>query len=135
MIRTRRTQAIQAGRPGAAVLILVLMIGAVALAVGTGIALGSIGEMSMGYGDAQSKKALALADSCAEEAMLKLRASPAYAGGTITLPEGSCVVAVSDSAGNKRIDVTATSARWTERASLTVDPSGSRLSLVDWKRN
>ncbi len=122
-------------KPGAAVLILVLLFGAVALTIGTNLALGSVGELSMGYSDIQSKTALALTDSCADESLLRIRSSLAYAGGTLTYTEGSCIITVTDNAGKKQIDILTTAGRWTDHVILQVDISGSRLALTDWISN
>lgn len=129
------SMAMQHKRPGAAVLILVLVLGAVSIAIGASIALGSIGEISMGYSDVQSKITLSLTDSCAEEALIELRSSLSYAGATLVYSEGSCIITVTNNGALKQIDIVATAGRWTERAVLQVDVSGSRLAITDWKRN
>ena len=116
-------------------LLLVLIIGAMSLSIGTSIALGSVGELSMGYSDIQSKKVLALVDSCAQETLLRLWTSANYTGGTLSLPTGACTVAISGGGSARQMSVTATVGRWTESAVIQVDLSGSRLSITDWKRN
>lgn len=135
MKHTYFSQALSRKRPGAALLILVLVMGAVSIAIGTSIALGSIGELSMGFADAQSKKALSLADSCAEEALLRLGRDSTYAGATLTLGDGSCIVTVTTNGANKNIDITATVGRWIEHVLITADISGSRVSILDWRTN
>lgn len=85
-------------------LISVLIIGAVILVISIGVASRSISETQMSFSEQQSHKALALANLCAEHALLKLGKSLDYTGGElITVDEESCdVLAVQGSGSANR---------------------------------
>ena len=122
-------------RPGAMLIITVVVLGAVALAVVFSGALRGLGEMSMGIAETRSKEALAGADACTEEAMLQLTLNTSYAGGTVTIGNTVCTIAVDTSSATLRtITVTAVRDRWTVRLKAVTDISGSRQSLVWWKQ-
>lgn len=120
---------------GAAVLILVLVLGAVALTIATSLALGSVGELSMGFSDVQSKKSLDLADSCAQEGLLKLWDDLAYSGETFSMGEGTCTMTVTTIPGGKQIDAEATYQRWVTHTVVTLDITGTRLQITNWQHN
>ncbi len=116
-------------------IITVVVLGAVALAVVFSGALRGLGEMSMGIAETRSKEALAGADACTEEAMLQLTLNTSYAGGTVTIGNTVCTIAVDTSSATLRtITVTAVRDRWTVRLKAVTDISGSRQSLVWWKQ-
>lgn len=67
-------------RPGFILLITILIIGALAAAILSSLLLLGISSNQVSLSIQQSEEALALADACAEYALLKLRESPSYAG-------------------------------------------------------
>src|SRR5258708_427526 len=77
----------------------VLVIAAVALAIGTTVSLLSSGEGQSSLALFKGEDVLTFAEGCGEDALLKSRQNSSYAGGNITRPEGTCVVTVSK-AGN-----------------------------------
>src|SRR3989344_3195474 len=86
-------------REGAMLLLTVLVCGAVALGISMNLAMRSIGELDMGFAGKQSLEALAVADGCVEEALLRLWEDIDYAGGTLDLGDGSCAITVQKNDG------------------------------------
>ena len=116
-------------------LITVIVAGAVALAIGLGVALRSVGELSMGLAENQSAETLAIADGCVQEALQRLSLSYTYAGATLTVGDGSCVITVTDSGTDKAIAVTATIAKWTRKIAAVAGKTNGKIVLRDWKEN
>jgi len=123
-------------RPGAMLLLTVLVMGAVALAIVMSMAMRGIGEMGMAMGEARSQEAFAVSDGCLEEGMLRLALSSSFTGSTLTLGSVQCSITVTPTTGDVRtIAAIATRDRWTRKASVRVDLSGPRLQIVWWKQD
>ena len=73
----------------------VLMIVAAGVLLASTISLISIGEIQSSLSLSTGEGTLGFVEGCAEDALLKARASMAYAGGTVTRPEGTCSVTAS----------------------------------------
>lgn len=70
-------------------LLTVLIIGALALIVGIGSSLRSLGGSQVVSGEEFAHRALALANACAEDAIVKLKGNLSYAGGESVVVDGS----------------------------------------------
>lgn len=80
-----------AAQPGYIYLLSVLVVGTIAIAITASVLLLSTSAASTGISLQQSSEALALAQSCADHAMLKLRSDSGYAGNeTLVLGNGTC---------------------------------------------
>lgn len=74
-------------------LVTLLIIFSIALLIGLGIFLLSIGEMKMGFKKTQSSQAYYLANLCAEQALMKLKENINYPGDeTIEIEGGNCQI-------------------------------------------
>jgi hypothetical protein len=109
----------------------VLIVSAVVIAI-------AVSTMYIGIGDGKTAlihwngtNTLYLTEGCMEDALLKLRASASYTGGTITRPEGSCTVTVTGS-GTYTITVTSTNAT-TTRQVQAVATRTSKVAITSWK--
>lgn len=122
-------------RPGAMLLITVLITGAVALAIGLGIALQSIGMLDMGTAELRAQEVLATADACMEEALLRTSRDASYEGESLPLERGSCHITVTGSGSQRTINVTASLGRWTRKITSQVSLSGSQVTLLEWQQN
>lgn len=122
-------------RPGAAILILVLVVGAVSILIGTTLATRGIGFLSIGNADVMSRKVLALADGCAEDALLQLRNDRQYAGGALPRSEGTCLISITGTQENRLLTITATISRWSRVLLVTVNLSTPRITILDWRTN
>jgi hypothetical protein len=122
-------------RKAQVLLIAVLVVGTVILVVAVGMAKKGIAELSAGLDARQSLRASALADGCANEALLRLSRNHSYQGGTMQLWDGSCVVTVSGSLNHQTIDVSATVNTWTRKLTVRADASGGHTQILDWKQD
>lgn len=92
---------------GVVALITVVIIGALILIIGlAGSRLGQT-EIVVSNDVAREKEARALVSACVEEAMYRLKRNDSYVGGTLTIDEVSCVVAVSGSGSTRSVVATA----------------------------
>lgn len=99
--------AIQAQRKGIAVLLSVLIFGAVGIAVVIAGLLLGVGSSRTSLALQQSVQAKALANACAEEALQTLRESIYYTGNeTLTFSQGTCEIQAIGGNGNVNRTVT-----------------------------
>lgn len=120
-------------RPGAALLVFVLIVGAVSILIGATLASRSISYISMGNADIQSRKVLAQADGCIEDVLLRLRNNRQYAGGTLTRSDGTCVVTLAGAMDSKQVTIQSTISRWSTTVVITVNLITPRISILDWR--
>jgi len=109
----------------------VLIVSAVVIAIAISTTLIGVGEGKAGLLHWNGSNSLYLAEGCMEDALLKLRTSAGYTGGTITRPEGSCTVTVTGS-GTYTITVTATNATATRQIQAIATRSG-KVAISSWK--
>ncbi len=110
----------------------VLIISAVVLAITISVSLLSIGQGQAGLALTKGEDTLSFVEGCADDALLKLRASAGYAGGNITRPEGTCTVGVS-TAGSVYTLTVSTSSTLYKRTVQVVTNRGSSLTITSWK--
>jgi len=84
-------------------LIAVLIIVAVTLSIGLSLNSISIGETQSGLLKQQSAQSLAIADSCVQEAYLRLEQDGDYPGGNLNIGQGSCNINVVPQGANDRL--------------------------------
>ena len=122
-------------RPGAMLLLTVIIVGTTALLIALGTAMRGIEELDMGLAEIQSAEALAVAEGCAQEALLRLARDNSYAGATLSVGDGTCTIVVSDVSGNKEVVTTGTVNRWEHTITISVDVSGSSLTILSWRQD
>lgn len=86
----------------------VIVIGAIVLTIGVSAVFVAQSEVIMtGHAD-RGAYAFALATSCLDEAVYRLKRDPAYPGGTVQIGGDSCTAAVSGSGSSRTVDASAT---------------------------
>ena len=112
----------------------VLIISAVVLAITISVSLLSIGQGQAGLALTKGEDALSFVDGCADDALLKLRASATYAGGNITRPEGTCVVSnPQPPSGNTYSFTVSTTNTFYKRTVSIAANRGSAITITTWK--
>ena len=122
-------------RPGAMMLMTVLVAGAVALTVGLSLALRGIGELDMGIAESQSLETFAIAEGCIDEALLRLSHDVSYMGESLSLGDGDCTISVTIDGSERIINVTATMKRWTRKIKVRVDLAGPQVTILEWQQD
>jgi hypothetical protein len=135
----RRPASLLRDRPGVALLMTMIMIGALVLAIGLSVAFFTQTQVIIsGHIDyAQSLRQAAYA--CVDEAFHRLKSEPAYAGGSLTLGTASCTSVVSGSGLNRTLVVTANEASYalkvTAEATLRENSTGNATGweVLSWR--
>lgn len=109
-----------------------LIVSAVVLLIGITLAILGVSEAQMGLSEKRGHYALALAEGCAEDALLSAYYDGSYAGGAESYPEGSCTVGVVKDGDNWTITTTAATSGHTKRIEVTID-RGDEISIISWK--
>lgn len=123
---------------GYTALILVTIVSSVVLIVALLLSSLSLTETTISNDNAFSERALQLADSCADEAILRLNREfngeePTYTGGTLNINSNSCTITVTPSGSNRIVDITAIyQTNTTKKIQLTVQMSPS-FDVVSWQ--
>lgn len=133
MKKLQITSYLQKGEKGYIALMTVLIISAVSLALGTTVALLSIGETQSSFALYQGEKTLNLVEGCMEDALLRVQKSSSYSGGTITQPEGTCAITVNKSGNDWTVQATnTTSTQYKRTIEIQFTRTGT-ITLTSWK--
>jgi len=79
---------------GTIALISLLIIGAVTLAIGLSVNLLGLEEMKMGFRSNKSSESFYVAESCLEEALMRLKRESNYTGGSLAIGNKSCSIVI-----------------------------------------
>ena len=110
----------------------VLIISAVVLAITISVSMLSLGQGQAGLALTKGEEALSFVDGCAEDALLKLRASSTYTGGNITRPEGTCTVTITSVGSTYTLTVSTADILY-KRTVRIVANKGSAITITSWK--
>ncbi len=108
---------------------------AAALVLAVAIQYLGIGELVISSTQQQSEQAFEIADSCVQNALLRIKNNSAYAGETLTVGSGSCVITVTGSGSSRTISSVATMARATQKIIAIINISGTTISITSWKQD
>lgn len=118
---------------GAAALIVVVIFMAVLVLVVSRVALTGLDELSANQSAQIGTTTILSAESCVEEAMLRLSRSNTYAGGSLTMGDVACAISVSGTpCGPCTINVTANAPNYTRRIQANVSVTGPVVNVVNW---
>jgi hypothetical protein len=112
------------------VMVIILAVGI--LIVSTTALIG-VDDLEIGFSQEAGSHALLAAESCAEEAMLRLSRNSSYSGGTLLVGESTCTIAVTGvPCGACTIDVASTRDYFTRNIQVGVTVSGSSVDITSW---
>lgn len=119
-------------------LLSVVLAGALVLTISIGISLRSVGSAQMSIGQEQSHRALALADLCAEQALMKLESVLDYAGepgAPIMIDGESCEILAVEGSGNFNRTVKTQSAvsGYTKKIRIQVSQVSPIMQIASWE--
>ena len=112
---------------------IVLILSVISIAVAVTVAQLGIGEGQTSLSHSKGEETLHFVEGCLEDALLKLRASASYAGGTISRPEGSCTITVSSVATTYTVTATTTATTYRRSVQAVVVRGSSAVTLSSWK--
>jgi len=113
----------------------ILIVSVVVLALSTTVALVAIGEGQSALSASYGEDELQLVDGCVEDALLKVRASATYNGGTFTRPEGTCSVGspISKVGTTWTMTVTSQNTKYSRTEQVIIDRIGYKVILSSRK--
>ncbi len=114
-------------------LITVLIIVAVTLAIGVSINLLSISESQIGLMQEQAGMAFATADACVDEAMMRLKNDPGYAGVSLNFASGTCTIVITAQGTTRTIRAEGSVATFTRAIQADVSLIGNQILLTAWR--
>ncbi len=109
-----------------------LVISAVIFVIGITLALLGVSEAQMGFAEEKGGYAYALAEGCAEDALLSIFYNGSYGGGTKTFPEGTCTISTSKTGGTWTVIAEATSSGHTRKIQVKMVREKD-IKVTDWK--
>lgn len=121
---------------GFAALISVILIGAVGLAIAVSVLLLGLSSSRNSLVSRQSSQAKLFADSCAEEALQKLKESVYYTGSeTLNFTLGSCQIQTITGTGNsnRTIQTTGTVGAVVRKVKIVVGTVQPTISITSWQ--
>ena len=102
------------------------------MAIATTVSLLAIGEAQSSYALSKGEDTLGFVEGCMEDALLKVRASDSYVGGSITRPEGTCTITISKVDSTWTVTATTTSTTY-KRTIEVVGNKGTSFIITSWK--
>lgn len=117
-----------------------LIISAITLSIIVSISLLGVSEAAASLSFKKGQEAFQIAQSCAEEALLRLRDNAAWDPNASQIPlpglTGSCIVDIEASANDRTIDITATipgPPEYVKKLELTAKRVGHSLNIIFWQ--
>jgi len=114
-------------------LIAVIIIVAATLAISLSLNILSIGETQAGLIKQQSVQVFGIADTCMQEAYLRLERESEYSGASLNINDGSCAIIVTDAGADKLIVVTAALQDIQRKLESLVTVNGNQVTVQYWK--
>lgn len=120
---------------GAALLLVVIILGVAALIIGLNASFLGLGSLELGYTGSQGGASFSAADGCIEEGLRQLQIDPLYDGGTLSLGGGACILTISGSQSVKQLRAQTTVNNLTSIiiADIIIEDSGT-IILTDWRK-
>jgi len=113
---------------------MMVIILAVGILIVSTTALIGMDDLEIGFSQEAGGQSLLAAESCAEEAMLRLSRSSSYTGGTLGVGESTCTITVTGTpCGSCTIDVASTRDNFTRNIQVGVTVSGSSVDITSWE--
>jgi len=125
-----KRHAVPAGRQGQT-LVLLLVFMAMAVTITSAAVVVIIANSKMGSKWEQGEAALVIAESGAENALLRLLRDPTYSGETLTVGTGTATIVVTGA--NPTVDVTGTVGNFSRQIQVVGAYSGGILTVSSWR--
>lgn len=114
-------------------LLTTLIVLAVALVTVGSVSLLSIGEAESGLALSKGESSLQFVEGCMEDAILKVKTNANYSGGTITHPEGKCVITVTKNGSTYTLTSTTDNTVQYKRVVQVTLTRTNSISINSWK--
>lgn len=111
----------------------VLIIAAVVLSIGITTSLLSISEGQSALSLTKGEMALNLTEGCMEDSLSKILTNSNYSGGTLSTPEGVCLIVITKAGGDYIITSSNDVIDYKRSIEVLVKKSGNSLTITSWK--
>lgn len=118
---------------GYVLMLAVLMIATAGLFIAITASLVGLGEAKSALSLTNGETNLDFVEGCAEDALVKAWASPIYAGGNITRPEGTCTVTVAKASPQWTVTVSTTATDYVRTIQIVFNRYSNSIGMVSWK--
>lgn len=118
---------------GAIALVTVLAVGFVSLIIALSVSLAGLGELQMGLEEIQSAESYRLAESCLEEAALRLKRDASYSGGSLSMGGNSCTITVLANGSQRTVNVSADVNNHVRKIEMVADIVTRGLNVTSWQ--
>lgn len=110
--------------------IVAIVIAAAFVVLTVGAATRTLTQLDVGVTAATGSATASATDGCVEEALLQLRRDSAYVGGTATVGDATCTIAVRGSGASRTLTITGTIG--TATRTVTVGAALSPFAITSW---
>ncbi|MFC1655331.1 hypothetical protein ACFL3C_00505 [Patescibacteria group bacterium] len=117
---------------GAAVLIIVIIMGSAMLLIALSLGISSISENLINLYQSQSSRLSLSIDGCAEEALIRLNRDNSYNEETLSIGGTSCTISVSGSGSSRTINVAGTKSDYSRELEIAVNISPT-YAITSWQ--
>ncbi|MCK5591230.1 MAG: hypothetical protein KAI72_04670 [Candidatus Pacebacteria bacterium] len=124
---------LQKDQKGIAAILTVIIISAATLIMAFNSSLLGLGELELGYTSQKSGEAMAVADSCVEESLRRLRLDSSYAGGVLNVNSDSCVINIVVAGANRTIVAESTVGEYHKKIQVEATLSGRDVTVNSWQ--
>ncbi len=123
------------GQKGYLTILSVLIVGTVGVTISLSLLLLGLGSSRAGFAVEQSNQAKAFANTCADDALERMRLLNSFTGTrTLTIGQGSCTYTVTDLGGsNRRITASGTVGTVIRKVDVSVDQLTPIINIVSWQ--
>lgn len=111
----------------------VLLVSAVALIVTVTVTLVSLNEGQSSLASSKGEERLSFVDGCTEDAILKIRNSASYAGGTTTTPDGNCTIVVSKVGTVYTVTASPADTTYVKKIQAVVTRGATTVTITSWQ--
>lgn len=111
----------------------VLLISAITLMIAVTVTLISISEGQSSLASSKGEERLNFVEGCMEDAILKIRNSASYAGGTTTTPDGNCTILVSKVGSVYTVTASPVDLTYLKKVQAVVTRGASTVTITSWQ--
>ena len=111
----------------------VMLISAITLMIAVTVTLVSINEGQSSLASSKGEERLSFVDGCMEDAILKIRNSASYAGGTTTTPDGNCAITVAKVGSVYTVTASPVDLTYLKKVQAVVTRGASTVTITSWQ--
>ena len=119
---------------GSAGLVVIMVIFAIVSLVLGGVIFFGVDDLETGYAELKSSESLLSAESCAEEAVLRIKRDANYSGGEVIVGNSTCgIVITGNPCGTCEVNITSVTGIYARHLRMTVTKTGSLVNITSWQ--